>query len=204
MHVKIRVQSQLAYNPPQCQYQQLTSLHSISRNLDGTIRPLISTTSSTLSTHRSLTTTTTTLIECRAPRAKPNGAGGSSSDGGGNTRPRGGGGPKRGSNKNSGNSEFSSSDGPQRLNKALASAGVASRRSADELIFAGRVSVNDKVVQEPGTRVDLSRDRVSVYYYYLFFYFVVLLLSSEYTFSLHPIFKIKQTTTGISRWACYL
>lgn len=40
-----------------------------------------------------------------------------------------------------------------RLNKFLADAGLASRRGADELIFAGRVSVNDSPVREPGYRV---------------------------------------------------
>ncbi|MDE3112234.1 MAG: rRNA pseudouridine synthase [Chloroflexota bacterium] len=41
-----------------------------------------------------------------------------------------------------------------RLNKLLADRGVASRRHADELITAGRVSVNGRVVRELGTRVD--------------------------------------------------
>jgi 23S rRNA pseudouridine2605 synthase len=41
----------------------------------------------------------------------------------------------------------------ERLQKALASAGVASRRAAEELIVAGRVTVNGKVVAELGTRV---------------------------------------------------
>jgi 23S rRNA pseudouridine2605 synthase len=41
----------------------------------------------------------------------------------------------------------------ERLQKALAAAGVASRRHAEELIAAGRVSVNGEVVTQPGTRV---------------------------------------------------
>lgn len=49
-----------------------------------------------------------------------------------------------------------------RLNKALARAGVCSRRGADLLIFAGRVKVNDQVVLEPGTRVDPDKDRLQV------------------------------------------
>ncbi len=49
-----------------------------------------------------------------------------------------------------------------RLQKVLAAAGVASRRVSEELIGAGRVQVNDRVVTEPGTRVDPSRDRVAV------------------------------------------
>ena len=41
-----------------------------------------------------------------------------------------------------------------RLQKVLAQAGVASRRAAEELIAAGRVSVDGKVVREQGRRVD--------------------------------------------------
>jgi 23S rRNA pseudouridine2605 synthase len=48
-----------------------------------------------------------------------------------------------------------------RLNKFLAEAGIASRRGADDLIKAGRVSVNGTVQREPGTRVDPGRDEVS-------------------------------------------
>lgn len=50
----------------------------------------------------------------------------------------------------------------QRLQKVLAAAGVASRRVAEELIAAGRIAVNGRVVTEPGTRVDPARDRVDV------------------------------------------
>ncbi len=49
-----------------------------------------------------------------------------------------------------------------RLQKFLANAGVASRRKAEELIEAGRVSVNGTVVQELGTKVDPATDRVLV------------------------------------------
>ena len=48
-----------------------------------------------------------------------------------------------------------------RLNKALAEAGVASRRKADEYIAAGRVKVNGKVVAELGTRVGPD-DRITL------------------------------------------
>ena len=41
-----------------------------------------------------------------------------------------------------------------RLQKVLAAAGVASRRAAEELIVAGRVSVDGEVVQELGRRID--------------------------------------------------
>jgi 23S rRNA pseudouridine2605 synthase len=41
-----------------------------------------------------------------------------------------------------------------RLQKVLAQAGVASRRAAEEMIAAGRVSVDGEVVREMGRRVD--------------------------------------------------
>src|SRR5690348_5490007 len=41
-----------------------------------------------------------------------------------------------------------------RLQKVLAQAGVASRRAAEELIAAGRVTVDGAVVREMGRRVD--------------------------------------------------
>ncbi|MFV9506927.1 MAG: pseudouridine synthase, partial [Oscillochloridaceae bacterium umkhey_bin13] len=50
----------------------------------------------------------------------------------------------------------------ERLQKVLASAGIASRRDCEALIAAGRVSVNGRVVQEPGMRVDLAQDLVLV------------------------------------------
>ncbi|MCK6534437.1 MAG: rRNA pseudouridine synthase [Polyangiaceae bacterium] len=51
---------------------------------------------------------------------------------------------------------------PERLQKVLAGAGVASRRKAEELILAGRVRVGGRVVTELGTRVDPERDRVEL------------------------------------------
>ncbi len=51
---------------------------------------------------------------------------------------------------------------PERLQKVLASAGIASRRDCEELIAAGRVMVNGRVVTVPGTRVDLEHDEVLV------------------------------------------
>ena len=44
-------------------------------------------------------------------------------------------------------------DQSTRLNKAIADAGVASRRAADELIEAGKVKVNRKVCTDLGTKV---------------------------------------------------
>jgi pseudouridine synthase len=49
----------------------------------------------------------------------------------------------------------------ERLQKALAHAGVASRRVAEEMIAAGRVQVNGEVVREQGRRV-LPDDRIEV------------------------------------------
>ncbi|HBN84520.1 MAG TPA: pseudouridine synthase [Clostridiales bacterium] len=40
-----------------------------------------------------------------------------------------------------------------RLQKYMASCGVASRRKSEELISQGRVTVNDTVIMEPGTKV---------------------------------------------------
>jgi len=48
-----------------------------------------------------------------------------------------------------------------RLQKYLAEAGVASRRKAEELITAGYVKVNGKVVTELGTKVNSDRDKVT-------------------------------------------
>ena len=50
----------------------------------------------------------------------------------------------------------------ERLNKALANLGVASRRGADDLIFGGRVKVNGETITSPATRVNLSTDVVTL------------------------------------------
>lgn len=50
----------------------------------------------------------------------------------------------------------------ERLQKMLAGAGVASRRDCEELITAGRVTVNGQVVRELGTRVDIDQDTVAL------------------------------------------
>ena len=49
-----------------------------------------------------------------------------------------------------------------RLQKAMADAGVASRRKSEELIAAGRVCVNGQVVREMGVRVRPEVDRIEV------------------------------------------
>jgi 23S rRNA pseudouridine2605 synthase len=53
-------------------------------------------------------------------------------------------------------------DGKERLQKALARAGVASRRAAEQMIVEGRVKVNDVVVKELGSKIDPSTDKVTV------------------------------------------
>jgi 23S rRNA pseudouridine2605 synthase len=49
-----------------------------------------------------------------------------------------------------------------RLQKVLAAAGVGSRRACDELIAAGRVEVDGRVVREMGVRVDPERAVIRV------------------------------------------
>ena len=50
----------------------------------------------------------------------------------------------------------------ERLQKLLARAGIASRRKAEELIVAGRVSVNGRTVTELGSKADLAVDEVKI------------------------------------------
>jgi 23S rRNA pseudouridine2605 synthase len=50
----------------------------------------------------------------------------------------------------------------KRLSKALAAAGIASRRAAEELIFGGRVQVNGLTVKIPQTLVNWESDRILV------------------------------------------
>ena len=47
-----------------------------------------------------------------------------------------------------------------RLQKFLANAGVCSRRKAEEFISQGRVSVNNKIIIEPGIKVDPENDNI--------------------------------------------
>ncbi|MEB6062962.1 rRNA pseudouridine synthase [Enterococcus gallinarum] len=49
----------------------------------------------------------------------------------------------------------------ERLQKVIAHAGITSRRKAEELIVAGRVSVNGQIVKELGVQVS-AKDRVEV------------------------------------------
>jgi 23S rRNA pseudouridine2605 synthase len=50
----------------------------------------------------------------------------------------------------------------ERLQKILSNAGVASRRTAEEWILAGRVAVNGAVVTTLGARADLEEDEITV------------------------------------------
>ena len=50
----------------------------------------------------------------------------------------------------------------ERLQKIMAASGIASRRKAEEIIAAGRVTLNGKVVTEQGTKADPERDEISV------------------------------------------
>jgi 23S rRNA pseudouridine2605 synthase len=52
--------------------------------------------------------------------------------------------------------------GKERLERALAHQGLASRREAKALIRSGSVKVNGTVIKEPGYGVDLDRDRIEM------------------------------------------
>ena len=49
-----------------------------------------------------------------------------------------------------------------RLQKILSRHGIASRREAEQMILAGRVSINGQIVRELGTKADLEGDRIQV------------------------------------------
>jgi len=51
---------------------------------------------------------------------------------------------------------------PERLQKIIARAGLASRRRAEDLIRAGAVRVNGRVVTTLGTKADPACDRIEV------------------------------------------
>lgn len=50
----------------------------------------------------------------------------------------------------------------ERLQKLISQAGITSRRAAEELILNGRVTVNDTVVTELGSKADPAQDRIAV------------------------------------------
>jgi 23S rRNA pseudouridine2605 synthase len=49
-----------------------------------------------------------------------------------------------------------------RLQKFLAEAGIASRRASEQIITAGRVTINERPAAQLGVKVDPARDRVAV------------------------------------------
>jgi 23S rRNA pseudouridine2605 synthase len=53
-------------------------------------------------------------------------------------------------------------DGQQRLQKLLAAAGLGSRRRCEELILAGRVEVDGRVVTQLGSKADPARQTIRV------------------------------------------
>ena len=54
------------------------------------------------------------------------------------------------------------SDQPQRLQKILAHAGIASRRACEELILQGRVTVNGETVRELGARYNPYESKIAI------------------------------------------
>ncbi len=50
----------------------------------------------------------------------------------------------------------------KRLSKALAAAGVASRRACEELIFEGKVTVNGEITLRPQTLVSWDKDDIAI------------------------------------------
>jgi 23S rRNA pseudouridine2605 synthase len=50
----------------------------------------------------------------------------------------------------------------ERLQKIISRAGIASRRAGEEIILAGRVRVNGRVVTELGAKADLGKDTIEV------------------------------------------
>ena len=48
----------------------------------------------------------------------------------------------------------------ERLQKVIATAGIASRRHAEKLITEGRVSVNNVVVTQMGVKADAEKDTI--------------------------------------------
>lgn len=51
---------------------------------------------------------------------------------------------------------------PERLQKIIAAAGIASRRKAEQLISGGLVSVNGQIVTELGSKADPEKDHIRV------------------------------------------
>lgn len=54
------------------------------------------------------------------------------------------------------------SSGPERLQKIISEAGLASRRGAERLIAEGRVTVNGRAVDQQGFKADPAKDAIAV------------------------------------------
>ena len=50
----------------------------------------------------------------------------------------------------------------QRLQKIIAGCGIASRRAAEQMMRDGRVSVNGRIITQPGVKADDARDEIRV------------------------------------------
>jgi len=50
----------------------------------------------------------------------------------------------------------------ERLQKIIATAGITSRRKAEELITQGRVTVNGQMIVQLGSKADVERDHIRV------------------------------------------
>ena len=70
--------------------------------------------------------------------------------------------PKRASAPKSGGKPPHTKSMQERLQKIMAGSGIASRRKAEEMIAAGRVTLNGKVITELGTKADPERDEICV------------------------------------------
>src|SRR5919106_278762 len=73
----------------------------------------------------------------------------------------------------------------ERLQKIIAAAGVASRRKAEELIVAGEVTVNGRLVTELGARAD-PKNRP-----------LVIDLLGPYRNKVHPVGRLDFNTEGL-------
>lgn len=50
----------------------------------------------------------------------------------------------------------------ERIHKILSRAGIASRRKAERMIAEGRVTVNGRILTQPGSKADAQKDEIRV------------------------------------------
>jgi len=50
----------------------------------------------------------------------------------------------------------------QRLQKIIAGCGIASRRASEQMMRDGRVSVNGRIITQPGMKADETRDEIRI------------------------------------------